>query len=74
VKRIKRISAKAWVSNWKKLGPELELIQIEEHKRSKLADTLLSLSDINEASLLTFPPTADSGMIEMQRLFSKLHK
>ncbi len=74
MKTTKRQTANAWVSNWKTLGPELERIQIEEHNRSNLADTLLSLSDVNEAALLKFPPTAESGMIEMQRLFSKLHK
>ena len=68
------MSAKAWVSNWKSLGSELEQIEKDEHLTSSLADTLLSLTDVNLAALIAFPPTADSGVIEMQRLFSKLRK
>jgi hypothetical protein len=71
---MKKLTAEAWVANWKRLGPELERLQIREQKDSDLADTLLSLSDVNEAAVLAFPPVADSGLIEMQRWFSKLHK
>ena len=68
------MSAKAWVANWKSLGPELERIAIEEHFASDLGETLLSLNDVSQAALISYPPTAESGVIEMQRFFSKLYK
>lgn len=63
---------KAWVNNWKKIGPELEKLRIEEHRSANLAETLLSLSDVTKAALMANPPQPYSGIIEMQRLFKKL--
>lgn len=63
---------KAWVNNWKKIGPELEKLRIEEHRSANFAETLLSLSDVTKAALNSNPPLADSGVIEMQRLFAKI--
>lgn len=68
------LSAKAWVENWKRLGPKLERMELEEHLKSDLGDTLLSLSDVNEASVLAYPPEADSGLIEMQRVLARSRK
>ena len=68
------ITAKEWVANWLETGPVLERLRIEAHKKSVLADTLLSLSDATRASLLAYPPKPTSGIIEMQRLFTKLRK
>lgn len=62
----------AWVSNWRSLGPILDQLRLEEHFSSDLAASLLSLSDVTEASVRANPPKPYSGVIEMQRLFAKL--
>jgi len=62
---------KSWIERWAEIGPVLERLRIEEYCRSKLSDTLLSLSDVTDAALLAHPPRPDSGVIEMQRLFAK---
>ncbi|MCC7306295.1 MAG: hypothetical protein IT173_01915 [Acidobacteria bacterium] len=72
MKPNEQISMEAWVNNWKTLGPILERLKIDEHRSSDLAQTLLSLNDVNEAALEANPPKPYSGMIEMQRLFTKL--
>ncbi len=62
----------AWVNNWKELGPVLERLRIEEYRSANLAETLVSLSDVTEAALKANPPQPYSGIIEMQRWFTKL--
>ncbi len=67
-----QMSMQAWVDNWKSLGPILEKLQLKEHFASDLAVSLLSLSDVTEASVKANPPKPYSGLIEMQRLFAKI--
>jgi len=62
---------RAWVERWAETGPVLERLRLEEHRNSRLSETLLSLSDVTDAALLANPPKPDSGIIEMQRLFAK---
>lgn len=66
--------AKQWVENWRELGPMLEKLRIEEHRASDLGEVLLSLSDVNDASLRAHPPKPTSGVIEMQYFFKKLSR
>ena len=63
---------KEWIANWRENGPIIERLRVKEYRVSDLAETLLSLSDVTEASLRAHPPKPTSGIIEMQRLFSKL--
>lgn len=67
-------TAKEWVANWINTGPLLEQLRVDTHRKSNLADSLLSLSDASRASLLAYPPKPTSGIIEMQRLFAKFRK
>ncbi len=66
------MTAEAWVNNWKSLGPILEQLKVEEFRSSSIAECLLSLNDVTDASLRSNPPKPYSGIIEMQRLFAKL--
>lgn len=65
---------KEWIANWRETGPIMERLRVKEYRASNLAETLLSLSDVTEASLRAHPPKPTSGIIEMQRLFAKLRK
>ncbi len=67
----KREKMRKWVENWKETGKVLREIEIEEYRRSNIGETILSLSDASEAALLAHPPKPSSGLIEMQRIFSK---
>ncbi|MBC7901584.1 MAG: hypothetical protein H7070_16195 [Saprospiraceae bacterium] len=67
-----RKAIKSWITRWEENGTILERIRIEEHHSSNLSETLLSLSDVNDAALLAHPPKPYSGIIEMQRIFAKL--
>lgn len=71
---IKSPKAKELVANWAITGPVLERLRIEEYRHSNVAEILLSLRDVTRASLIAHPPKPDSGMIEMQRLFSKMKR
>lgn len=72
--RIGGKKSKELVANWSITGPILERLKIEEYRNSNLADILLSLSDVTRSSLLAHPPKPYSGLIEMQRLFSKMKR
>ena len=67
-------ATKEWIANWRENGPILERLRVKEYSASDLAETLLSLSDVTEASLRVHPPKPTSGIIEMQRLFAKMRK
>ncbi|MEP6946586.1 MAG: hypothetical protein ABJA02_11770 [Acidobacteriota bacterium] len=69
-----RAGAKAWVENWKTLGPELARPRVSEYRKADRVQVFLSLGDASRASLAAHPPKPTSGMIEMQRLFAKLYK
>jgi hypothetical protein len=62
------------VKNWAVTGPVLEKLRIDEYRKSDLSEILLSLSDITHSSLIAHPPKPYSGVIEMQRLFSKMKR
>jgi len=71
VSKDQRKIIKSWIRRWEENGPALERLRIEEYRRSNLAETLLSLTDITDAALLAHPPKPYSGIIEMQRIFAK---
>jgi len=61
-----------WVKTWKKAEPELEAIRRREIQEADNLKALESLtSSFNYAVRL--PARPSSGMVEMQRLFAKLH-
>lgn len=60
-----------WVETWKAAGPELAAIRQEEVRTMDNVKALEQLEDAyNHAA--TLPPRTTSGLVEMQRLFSKL--
>ena len=62
-----------WVETWKRAGPELEAIRQQEVRD---ADNLKVIGLLEGAfnQALTLPMRETSGMVEMQRYFSKLRR
>ena len=60
-----------WVETWKQAGPELAAIRREEIRATETVTGLAQLTDAYQHAS-TLPPRETSGMVEMQRLFSKL--
>ncbi|MEX2621611.1 MAG: hypothetical protein WD250_15450 [Egibacteraceae bacterium] len=66
-----RVAVARWVATWQRAGTELE-----EHRRSRLA--AMTLSEMRRAIGAIFvgspplPPRRSSGLVEMQRLLSRL--
>lgn len=65
---------RAWVENWKRTGEVLEQMRREEIRNSNLADSIVLLSDACESALYLNPPQPTSGLIELQKLFSRVRK
>lgn len=66
-----REEASRYVEHWKRVGPLLEGIRREELRRFSHADNAQAIDDLLAAGLLHAQPRATSGLIEMQRIFSK---
>ncbi len=62
------------VNRWKETGAFLEQLRREESGDLNVAEEILSLSDASASALHFYPPQPTSGLIEMQRLFSRLKK
>jgi hypothetical protein len=67
-------AVQSWVNNWKETGKVMDELRRKEYKTINITNEILSLSDASEAAIKMYPPTATSGMIEMQRYFMKLVK
>ena len=65
---------RAWVATWREAGPRLEAIRRQELRE---LDTFTAISRLcGTADYLVAPraPAATSGLIEQQRLFSRLRR
>jgi hypothetical protein len=63
---------KAYAMGWKEVG---EYLETERRARVRRSDTVRELSAFNgmaAAWLKRFPPAPTSGLIEQQRLFSRM--
>jgi hypothetical protein len=63
---------KAYAMGWKEVG---EYLEAERRERVRRSDTVRELSAFNgmaAAWLKRFPPSPTSGLIEQQRLFSRM--
>jgi hypothetical protein len=67
-----RLSEKTWVAIWKRAGRELEAIRRREITCVDTRRAMHSLGDAFEAAVLHQSLAVSSGMIEMERLFSRV--
>ena len=63
---------KAWVDNWKRVGPILERIEAEELRRWETKDAIRRLMPMIDWCCERAVPRTTSGMIEMQRFFTMI--
>lgn len=63
---------RAWAEGWKRAGKVLEQMRREEIRKSSLPDGVIILSDACESAIYLNPPALTSGLIEQQKLFSRL--
>jgi hypothetical protein len=69
----KNDAAKKWVNGWKQTHTRLSSIKASEmQKGDYLSRSLISLAEIFNFSLANSVPSQTSGLIEMQKYFSKL--
>jgi hypothetical protein len=68
-------ATKKWVKCWNETSTKLSLIKSSEmQKEDYLSNSLTSLAEIFNFSLINSIPSQTSGLIEMQKYFSKLAK
>jgi hypothetical protein len=65
---------KKWVEIWKRAGPELERIRLEEVRGTDTTRAILILNDAFESARLTCSVRNTSGLVEQQALFMKARR
>lgn len=63
--------AREFVERWKKAGPALEKVRREELRNFCHAEEAERIDDLIAGGLLHALPSKASGLIEMQRIFSR---
>lgn len=66
-----RAMTKKWVEIWKRAGPELERIRLEEVRNTDTTRAILILNDAFESARRIQPASKTSGLVEQQALFMK---
>ena len=66
--------AQEWIAAWKKAGPDLQRIRLEEIRTADTRSAIESLDAAFRSALIHYPPAPDSGLIEQQKLFRRLKK
>jgi hypothetical protein len=65
---------KKWVEIWKRAGPELERIRLEEVRNTDTTRAILILNDAFESARRIQPARKSSGLVEQQALFMKARR
>ena len=63
---------KLWVETWKVAGPMLEAVRKQEVRDMDTREALTALESAFNYSARNLPPRESSGLVEMQKYFSKL--
>ncbi|MBI4350808.1 MAG: hypothetical protein HY550_05170 [Elusimicrobia bacterium] len=63
-----------WVARWRKTGPELERIRLQELRQVVVGSSIEQLEDSFQSALLNYPARTSSGLIEQQRWFMRLRR
>lgn len=64
---------RAWVRNWQVIGPELDRMRREEIRSANTQESIKAFDLAFKAALRKCPSRTTSGLVEMQKLFKKLH-
>ena len=63
-----------WINCWKEAGPVLEQERRERIRNTDTALAVNALNDAFESAIAHHPSRKHSGLVEQQRLFSRLRK
>ncbi len=63
---------KAWVENWKTLGPELERLRVESIRNANTEQAITMFDLAFKAAIRNTPSRTTSGLVEFHRLLQKL--
>lgn len=69
-----RARMREYVQRWARVGPLLEAQREEDVRRSDTLSNIAAFNRLYEMALAASPPVPDSGLVEQQRLFSKLRQ
>jgi hypothetical protein len=69
-----RDAVRRWVETWQAAGPELEAIRRKEIEKINVLESLAALEGAFNYATRTLPPHDSSGLVEMQKWFSKLRR
>ena len=61
-----------WVARWRKAGPELARIRLQELRDTDTSAAIEQLEDSFQSALIHYPAGAFSGLLEQQRWFKRL--
>lgn len=61
-----------WVERWKKAGPELERIRMEELALVDVRRSIELLEDAFQSAIRHFPPKPVTGLVDQQRWYKRL--
>ncbi|HYZ71987.1 MAG TPA: hypothetical protein VE641_02850 [Chthoniobacterales bacterium] len=67
------LTEKDWAKTWEKAGLKLEAIRRREIGSSNTVSVILSFSDAFESAIQLLSHSKTSGLIEMQRVFRRIH-
>ena len=63
---------RAWVENWKVLGPKLEELRRQRIRTASTEEAIRQFDLAFKAAIRNTPPRTTSGLVEFQRLLRKL--
>jgi len=64
----------AFVAAWRIAGPQLEALRDRELIDTPLPVAMEQLAGMVESALYLYPAVADSGLVEMQKVFARLRQ
>ncbi len=65
---------RAWIANWRELGPILERMRWESLRHVNTAAAVEALDLAYKSARLHCPPRKTSGLVEQQRWFTLAHR
>jgi hypothetical protein len=69
-----KIQARAWIQNWREIGPMLENLKRGALKRVNTAEAIEAFDTAYKSARLHYPSRKSSGLVEQQRWFKRGHR
>jgi hypothetical protein len=66
--------ARAWIQNWREIGPMLENLKRDSLKRVNTAEAIAAFDTAYKSAQLHYPSRKSSGLVEQQRWFKRGHQ